>query len=81
MTVSIRIIGYDIFGVRQADLLLKENATVKDALTEYLSDNNIGVGIKELSKSQFIINNKACNANTVLADGDSITVIRILGGG
>ena len=81
MKVDIRLMGHDLPVARYTALHLDDNASVKDALVKYLSENEIGIDLKELSKSQFIVNKKHCHLQEILHEDDMLTVIRYLGGG
>ncbi|MCL2539193.1 MAG: hypothetical protein FWE66_02530 [Oscillospiraceae bacterium] len=81
MTVSMRVMGYDTPAARDIDVELSQDATVKDALVEYLSIIDLGVELSALCTSQFIVNGKACSVKQALNDDDRLTVIRLLGGG
>lgn len=81
MKIRIRLMGHDLPVVGYSPLQLEQGSVVKNALNTYLLEHEIGIGIKELSKSQFIVNKKHCSINEELHDDDELTVIRYLGGG
>ena len=81
MNIRIRLMGHDLPVAGFNELSLNDNSTVEDALLTYLEANDVGLGIKELSKSQFIVNKAHCSIQHPLKDQDELTVIRYLGGG
>ena len=81
MKLKIRVMGYDIPAESSAQIELADGSSVRDALSEYLRQSEVGVDLKELSKSQFLVNGKACPVDRTLNDGDELTVLRLLGGG
>ena len=81
MRVSIRVLGFDTPAARDDDFDLPDGIKVDGAIKEYLKRYNIGVGFGELSKSQFLVDGKACPLKGDLSEGCKLTIIRLLGGG
>ena len=83
MKISIRLLCVDIPPEKSGEVVieLREGAAVEQALEKCVSENELGVPPEDLKQSAFLINKTSASLDSVLSDGDVLTVMRTLAGG
>ena len=82
MTVNVRFRAIDIpMGVGNGNIVLPEGSTVEAALSFCVESYDIELSVSELLKSLFLINSKPAQSDSVLTEGDSLAVVRLMAGG
>ena len=82
MKISIRFLCVDVPPDKsRGELELPDGASIGAALERCVMEYGLEISADELKKSMFLINKSAVAADSVLNDGDLLTVMRTLAGG
>ena len=82
MRISVRFLCVDIpVGMGNGDITLSEGATVSDAVAAVVALGDIQMPTAEIMKSLFLVNDQSAQPDSILRDGDNLSVVRPLAGG
>jgi len=82
MKVHIKFLAVDIPNERRTFTEeVIEGTTINQLLKEITKAEEIGISFNELKKSAFLVNSTLADNDMVLKDGDSLIVLRTIGGG
>lgn len=82
MIVNFKYIGIPVKGLNKEvqKIEIDDNANV-DELLKKIVEQHDNIDLDYLKKCNFIVNNKNANITTVLKKGNTILIMKVLGGG
>ncbi len=83
MQITIRLMGIDMTPQPKSIVLKldRTRVTVEEALLEFANSADLSQSAKELMDFVMLAGNKRVYADSLLSDGDTLTILRTLEGG